>query len=435
MKKTKYLLLLVLTCALTVTSYPHCYGAFEDFSGGARMAAMSDVFCAIADDSEAVFAQPAGLSLIGAKHFSVSYGRLFAGLSDQSVIGNSILAFSMPVKEENAVAIGYKNTGLDGYYAEQSVIIGAARNLFQQLSAGVNFKYLTLRYGQDDYTKLDPVFASGYDKSGFDLDLGLLYRPFEKLSFGYSRQNLLGADLGLSQAYQVGGLDHLGGAYREKDLTLAAETIFSSDKNIFAFGAEKSFFDRALSLRFGCSILNSGFNKITGGVGFVYKNFGIDYAIDFPVNGIENTSGTHYLTFSGFIGLPEKPVKAAPAVDAAPEPQRVTPPPQQEPTAKIEPAPAPVITEQKPAEPEKVSPPEPKKAPAAPPVPILAPRVSETINSRPGITTYKVKAHETLPELAEKFYGDRAKWLKIYEANKEKIEKGSLKEGQILLIP
>jgi nucleoid-associated protein YgaU len=48
---------------------------------------------------------------------------------------------------------------------------------------------------------------------------------------------------------------------------------------------------------------------------------------------------------------------------------------------------------------------------------------------------HKTAAGESLPSLAEKYYGNRSRWTDIYEANKDKIEKGSLQPGHILIIP
>lgn len=50
--------------------------------------------------------------------------------------------------------------------------------------------------------------------------------------------------------------------------------------------------------------------------------------------------------------------------------------------------------------------------------------------------SHTVEAGDTLRSLAEKYYDDPGEWIRIYEANKDTIEdKGSLKEGQILIIP
>lgn len=46
-----------------------------------------------------------------------------------------------------------------------------------------------------------------------------------------------------------------------------------------------------------------------------------------------------------------------------------------------------------------------------------------------------VSAGETLKDIAQQYYKDPKKWRKIYEANIEKIEKGTLTPGQMLIIP
>jgi nucleoid-associated protein YgaU len=48
---------------------------------------------------------------------------------------------------------------------------------------------------------------------------------------------------------------------------------------------------------------------------------------------------------------------------------------------------------------------------------------------------HTVAPGDTLPSLAEIYYGDKNQWWKIYDANKDKIEKGSLKADQLILIP
>jgi len=52
-----------------------------------------------------------------------------------------------------------------------------------------------------------------------------------------------------------------------------------------------------------------------------------------------------------------------------------------------------------------------------------------------GLRTYKTKEGDSLMSLAEKFYGNKYDWMKIYQANKDNIEKGALKTGQTLIIP
>ncbi len=52
-----------------------------------------------------------------------------------------------------------------------------------------------------------------------------------------------------------------------------------------------------------------------------------------------------------------------------------------------------------------------------------------------GPRTHKVKQGDTLISLAEKYYKDKRKWTKIYKANEDKIQKGTLKPDTVLIIP
>ncbi|MBU2567149.1 MAG: LysM peptidoglycan-binding domain-containing protein [Elusimicrobia bacterium] len=40
-----------------------------------------------------------------------------------------------------------------------------------------------------------------------------------------------------------------------------------------------------------------------------------------------------------------------------------------------------------------------------------------------------------MPSIADKFWGDTSQWRKIYEANKDKIKRGQIEPGQVLVIP
>lgn len=54
----------------------------------------------------------------------------------------------------------------------------------------------------------------------------------------------------------------------------------------------------------------------------------------------------------------------------------------------------------------------------------------------PSFTEYKVKRGDTLQKISKKFYGTYSKWMKIYNANKDKIKSpNDISRGQILNIP
>jgi 5'-nucleotidase/UDP-sugar diphosphatase len=66
--------------------------------------------------------------------------------------------------------------------------------------------------------------------------------------------------------------------------------------------------------------------------------------------------------------------------------------------------------------------------------------VSPPTTTTPTVTKPVKRYHtvvvgDTLPKLAEKYYGDASQWRKIYEANKDKIIRGQLTPGSVLEIP
>jgi len=90
--------------------------------------------------------------------------------------------------------------------------------------------------------------------------------------------------------------------------------------------------------------------------------------------------------------------------------------------------------EMRPPAPPKPAAPAPKKpaVPAAPPAPPFLPAPSAL--PQPAVV-HPVQEGETLPSLAQKYYGDPARWREIYEANAHAILRGVLEPGQRLLIP
>lgn len=70
-----------------------------------------------------------------------------------------------------------------------------------------------------------------------------------------------------------------------------------------------------------------------------------------------------------------------------------------------------------------------------------APSLPRALSAQPVIcpplsnTTHRVVNGETLADVALLYYKDKTRWVDIYEANRDRIDKGSLEAGQILIIP
>ncbi|MBN1620974.1 MAG: LysM peptidoglycan-binding domain-containing protein [Endomicrobiales bacterium] len=522
------------------------FAAFENNSYGARINSLAGAFVSVADDSQTVFVQPAGLVNLERSEVSLSYGRLFWGLNDGSEIISPVLSFGWPITQKIGVGFGYKSIELINTYTERTIIGSVAYRYKDIGSAGLNLKSLGVAYKTDEYTRTDPVLSNKKNKSAFDIDFGIFCDKFAPFSFGYTRGNILGADMGIKAKSKISGTDRIGVTYKEEGYMATLENVRIKSRDYFLLGIEKMLWNNIMAFRFGVGWGNNEFRKITTGFGFDMKQYSFNYSLDYPLNGLEGIAGTHYLTVNfKMIKLKRKekqpkkkkakkePVKAkeekkeikeenketkkekekeeqikklkealkkkqeeeqkikeaeqarkekekfpvfpntdtvfvpnnfyplVPVLSLDPltseyieekkeEPEPVIPEettpkvlPEVIPETKIEESPKEVKTAQEIAPkpgPEVIE----KEAlgiesqPAA--VPGVKPQPETSVKRKekrikPLLESHKVKAGETLPSLAQKYYGKKSEWIKIYEANKDKIEKGSIRAGQILVIP
>ncbi|OGS03726.1 MAG: hypothetical protein A2339_07965 [Elusimicrobia bacterium RIFOXYB12_FULL_50_12] len=453
------------------------YSAFEENTASARSRAMADTYSPLLPEPGSVFLQSAGLSGIKDPRLSITYGRLFYGLSDRSSISDGIFTFALPVSGSAVAGAGYKSIRLDGAYSEESGVVAGAISPLNYLSVGGAVKYLSIKYGSDAYTRIDPVFAAAQSKSAFDLDAGILVKLPYSMNLSYTRHNIFGADLGIKEAYKLEPGDYAGVSYAEQGFSFAVEAGMVNKKSSFSAGTEKILLNNMLAVRFGLFLKDARFNKLTAGLGLNVERFSLDYGIDFPVNGVEKTNGTHYITlttrFSGLLKTGKAETKSA----AVPKESEVLQPVEKPAEPDIKPLSYPVLPgmldnsglvavsssaarsdyDVRPSSAAEVvlssstagngkavlsagttAVPLLRAAPdkiAEQPAPAQKVSVPGRIYIQQGLKTHKVLDGETLPLLAEKYYGNKSEWLKIYDANKDKIEKGSLKPGQTIVIP
>lgn len=443
--------------------YPCLFASFEDVSSGARMRSLGGAFVSLADDNETIFVQPAGITNITFPEFSFTFGRPIVGLSDGSEISDNVVLFAIPVLKHGGAGLGYKNTSLKQAYTEETMTGSFAWKFKSIISTGLSIKYLRIKYDSDNYTRIDPVFSNTYERTGADIDFGILIKLLPYLNFGYSGQNILGTDMGIKDQNKTLRVDRFGFTYKEETLSMNVEGVLKNSNYQLLSGIEKTFFRDLLGVRVGVGTGSMDFRQFSAGIGINFRQFRLDYAWDRSLSGIEKTSGTHYLTVFTRIGKSETAKKSENAKAQIKDSQiqtkiltseavisntpaniaNLTPkstdtiflPLIQAPIYQVQPET--VISTVVTATPSikkkenafKQEP--PKKIKTT--VPKL--KLTQTSTEQPAGMTHKVVGGDTLPMLAEKYYGKKTKWLKIYEANKDKIEKGSLKQGEILIIP
>jgi len=265
-------------------------GAFLKLGAGARAVGMGGAFVSVADDASAVYWNPAGLSQISGKeasfmHASMAQDRNYNfltyvhSLTRIGTLGVSWTNFNI----RNIEIWNDENDLIDtAKDSENAFVLSYGKEFYSNLSGGLNLKYL--------YQKVYENKASGWG-----IDMGLMYKPINRLSLGLMVQDM-GSNLKWDTA--SGQMDKVplkikgGASYRflNDNLLLSTDVIQILDNNARVnFGLEykyeiKKISPSTVAIRIG---YQSGYvlGNLAGasaGLGYRFKigttPFQIDYA-------------------------------------------------------------------------------------------------------------------------------------------------------------
>ncbi len=182
----------LLIIAISTTS---ANAAFNDIGVGARPLGLGGAFVALADDSNAANYNAAGLAYIDESQIGVTYSQRFSGLINYIGISGIVPIGAIGTLGAN---IGILSESSD-IYKEQSIRITYARKLFQQLGLGLNIKHYSTNYdSENEFVASNPYFTET-SSSAVSLDVGLLAKPVKSLNLGLSLENLVPADVSISE--------------------------------------------------------------------------------------------------------------------------------------------------------------------------------------------------------------------------------------------
>jgi len=306
------------------------FAVFEDTSPGARAAALGGAYTALGNDTWSLLYNPAGLARLLQPEIVTEYSQLFTGLSDRSNIYQYFAGVSVPSKSYGTAALGWKQLGFSGLYAEQTVSLGYGQWIMSHLAGGVAVKYLRHSFAVpstfvDDNGNIQAGTPSlfsqnGSARSNMSVDLGLLYRISDRQHFGVSVQDMNEPNMALDagDTDRVARTWHMGWAgesARKLSLTadLSAHQCSSCGTQDYATtgGIEKWWGSAPFSefaARGALTIGNREFQQASTGFGYRWKYLGLDYAFVFNLTGIAigTTSGTHRLSLSYRFGTNNK---------------------------------------------------------------------------------------------------------------------------------
>jgi len=476
-----FLFLTALFCFLTTFfSLPLSFAAFEQIGAGARPIGMASAFTAISDDAHAIYYNPAGLAQIRRGELTAGYGKLYAGLKDNSNLGSGFVGVVQSLKQGKwgSAGIGWLNLNLEGAYREDLISFAYGKEtILDGLFVGGNTKVLKRTFASDLYTQMDPLFTkSGYNSTNFAVDLGFLYRPSANYSWGLMIKDFNQPNVGLGEEERV-PLEIRGGfGYHQRQLVFDGE-ISRKGKDInISIGVEKYLF-KVAGLRAGFSGGSRNKREIATGMSYKGDYFGVDYAFVFPLSGIESTAGSHRFGIvvkfgkkaeksrwefeeeeivverlleekSAQISAMEKELEnlrdqnrsgrlestwVRTQIQKLEEKLRVQETKELEEMksrlfeSKIETEKMKRKVKELEDRIQRLAVPKPKPEVISPPAVPESPAIPRT---------YVVQEGETLESIARKFYGDASLWTEIYDLNSDRMERGgTVRPGQVLLMP
>ncbi|MDD5303684.1 MAG: hypothetical protein PHS14_11320 [Elusimicrobia bacterium] len=423
--------------------------AFNDVLPGARAMGMGTAYSAIADDAFGLFYNPAGTANTPYVQGAGTVGRM---LSPKGVLSFATGAYLRPYEPINTATIGaayhlerQRNGGdidslLFNFAQEYKV---RAVPLSKPLKVGANVKIVNSDSG-----------AGGKSKFGLGFDAGVIARSNMGLSAG-----LVFSDFVTALAYPRPGIT-LATAYTwERRFTIAGDFRVRGGLAEFYPGVEASFQQGLLRLRAGKGLTLDGVNTLSFGLGLNFSPMILDIAMSLPSGGLNRSGGGYQASFSYRFGAPSFTGQFVGRAAAEAETLRSD-------LSNLE-------QKQKTMS-QQAGTAESNKSAAESQLRVLEKRVAEAqdeyrallkrndeleyraaekaaglmgrpkpvevkVRARPAPPAWPkrhvVKAGDTLRTMAKEYYGDPNQWEKIYDANREKVERGLPSEGASLLIP
>ncbi|NTV52283.1 MAG: PhnD/SsuA/transferrin family substrate-binding protein [Candidatus Firestonebacteria bacterium] len=302
-----------------------CYSDLQAYfipaGAGVRPAGMGEAFTSIADDSNALLYNPAGLSRLTGYEWMGMYSDLYSNLNMQAYTGDATrfgynyLALGVPLTNlSGGIGLGWLQFNT-AFYQEQTLILGygqkAVLNFWGNgevpLHVGASLKGLRWQVDANSFVQdLNYFTSSRRSKTGVTADFGILVEIRRNFCLGAAAENVLPADMGLLEPEVVPAVYRAGAAYGWEapwswmdSVQVALEGVRREEDSgreiLPEAGIETWMLGRFFSLR-------AGYNPEQVSAGFSVKYAWpsepivtqIDYAFSWPW-AIAGTAGSHRL--------------------------------------------------------------------------------------------------------------------------------------------
>jgi len=275
---------------------------------GARSLAMGRTAAALAGNINSMFVNPANAADFRGWGGTSMYTSLLEGDIAYTVIGGGYEAawgtLGLSYLGGGTAGIQVSSRDADGRivaagtsfdYSNSVISLVYGKGIMENLAAGASLKFFSKGFSDS--------YGSG---TGYDLDLGLLWKPRNNLTVGISQQNTLPSDIA-AISWNSGEKEGIpfntkvGCAYTpRRDLLLAADLDYAADSPmLFHSGVEWNFREN-LDLRAGLDqVATSKSEAVTNlafGIGIGYEGFVFDLA--YYLDSVLSANSTYYFTIS-----------------------------------------------------------------------------------------------------------------------------------------
>ena len=281
----------------------------QNIGAGARSSSLGNAFVAVADNADAVFANPAGLNqLKGAQLAYTNVSLLFTGI-DADNLGQHVASYARPLGAKMSLGLGYERIGSD-LLSENGAFLSLGIKLSQKLSLGLTGKYVFWSVGDipnDPNTgAVDPL--SNASQGAIGADVGLLWKaPIRDARVGVLLKNALQPNVAKGTVKNTDGSDagdvpmdlHIGVSTSVAEASLVSVQWVMRDltgedvDNRLVVGGETKVME-GFMLRAGGSRIfeDDASGDVNAGLGYKWNKMQFDYGYHIPLD-LTETNGSH----------------------------------------------------------------------------------------------------------------------------------------------
>lgn len=299
-----------ITCAALLATASEGVVNIQNVGSGARAQGLGNSFVAVADNADAVFANPAGLGQVSQRQVSyTNVSLLYAGIEGDD-LGQHVVSYAQPLGDKMGLGLGYERIG-SSLMSENGAFVSLSYQVERRLQVGLSAKYLFWSVGAipDDDGRADPL--SNQSAGNVGVDLGLLWQsPVQGAQVGVLLKNINQPNVAYGEVEgdaDAGALPmdvHVGVGYRLSSQSLVSIQYVRRDltgegsDDGLVVGGETQLVEGLLLRAGGRRLLSEDAGGgLNAGLGYQWNQLVFDYAYDIGLD-LTETNGAHRFSFA-----------------------------------------------------------------------------------------------------------------------------------------